>query len=327
VLDLEGEVLNLNQQAVEILELPREHVVGANFCDLLGLSRETCQVAIRQVRDGQRSSMEVRIPSVEGVRTLETHMVKIDYGGREAIQWLGHEISERVALERMREDLTHMIVHDLRNPLGSIMGSLQLIHTAFVERDETLPVTKLLRIAMRSGQKLYLLIDSLLDLGRLEAGEAELIKTSVHPGLLVQEAVDQIQPLALAKRQTIEVQVAPDLPAVSVDRDLILRVLTNLLDNAVKFTLKEGHITLSVERMRYEMLFIVSDTGIGIPPEFRQRIFDRFLRLENADGVKGTGLGLAFCKLALEAHGGRIWVESEVGEGSHFKFTLPLGAE
>jgi NtrC-family two-component system sensor histidine kinase KinB len=131
----------------------------------------------------------------------------------------------------------------------------------------------------------------------------------------------------LAKRQTIEVQVAPDLPAVSVDRDLILRVLTNLLDNAVKFTLKEGHITLSVERMRYEMLFIVSDTGIGIPPEFRQRIFDRFLRLENADGVKGTGLGLAFCKLALEAHGGRIWVESEVGEGSHFKFTLPLGAE
>jgi NtrC-family two-component system sensor histidine kinase KinB len=251
-------------------------------------------------------------------------MVKVDYGGREAIQWLGHDVTERVALERVREDLTHMIVHDLRNPLGSIMSSLQLIHTALIERDETLPTAKLLQIAMRSGQKLYLLIDSLLDLGRLEAGETELSRTFVSPDLLVREAVEQIQPLALGKKQTIEARVAPGLPEVSVDRDLILRVLTNLLDNSVKFTEKGGHITIGVERIGGEMLFAVSDTGIGVPPEFRQRAFDRFSRLENTNGVKGTGIGLAFCKLAVEAHGGRIWVESEVGKGSDFKFTLPL---
>jgi signal transduction histidine kinase len=112
---------------------------------------------------------------------------------------------------------------------------------------------------------------------------------------------------------------------VFADRDLILRVLTNLLDNAVKFTHRNGHITLSAERMEGGVLFTVADDGIGISPDHRLRIFERFARLENADGVKGTGLGLAFCKLAVEAHRGRIWVESEVDEGSQFKFTLPLG--
>ena len=254
-------------------------------------------------------------------------MAKIDYGGREAIQWLGHDISERVALEEMREDLTHMVVHDLRNPLGSIMGSLQLIHTAFIEHDQTLPITKLLSVAMRSGQKLYLLIDSLLDLGRLESGDTELSKAPVDVDGLVEEAVEQIQPFALGKNQDLSTQIAPGLFQISADRDLILRVLTNLLDNAVKFTNRKGSIVLNVEQMEGEVVFTVADTGIGIPLEYQQRIFERFTRLENGNGVKGTGLGLAFCKLAVEAHGGRIWVESEVDQGSQLKFALPMGEE
>jgi signal transduction histidine kinase len=201
---------------------------------------------------------------------------------------------------------------------------LQLIHTAFVEQDNTLPITKLLRIAMRSGQKLYLLIDSLLDLGRLEAGETELNKTFVRPETLSREAIEQIQPLALGRKQNLEMRVAPDLPRLPADRNLILRVLTNLLDNAVKFTPTKGHITLGVERTGEEVLFTVSDTGPGVPAELGQRIFNRFVRLENAENIKGTGLGLAFCKLAVEAHGGRIWVESKMGHGSSFRFTLPL---
>jgi signal transduction histidine kinase len=228
-------------------------------------------------------------------------------------------------LEQMREDLTHMVVHDLRNPLGSIMGSLQLIQTALVERDETLPVSKLLQIAMRSGQKLYLLIDSLLDLGRLETSDTEINRAFVDIDSVVQEAVDQIAPFALAKRQSVSAEVAPDVPKVMADRDLLLRILMNLLDNAIKFTRKEGSISLEVKPSGNEVAFTVSDTGIGIPPEYRHRIFDRFLRLENDEGVKGTGLGLAFCKLAVEAHGGRIWVESEQGQGSQFKFVLPVG--
>jgi NtrC-family two-component system sensor histidine kinase KinB len=325
VLDLDGKISDINRRAVELFDRPRDQLIGMALSDMLGIPDEACQEAIQQAREGCLPVSEVELQFGEDVHTLETHMVKIDYGGREAIQWLGHDVSERVALEQVRADLTHMIVHDLRNPLGSIMGSLQLIHTAFVEHDETLPITKLLSVAMHSGQKLYLLIDSLLDLGRLEAGETELSKTSVDVAMLIQEAVEQIHPFALSRRQKLSAQIAPEVHEVFADRDLILRVLTNLLDNAVKFTHRNGLIALSAERIENEVLFTVADNGIGISPECRQRVFERFTRLENTDGVKGTGLGLAFCKLAVEAHGGRIWVESEVDKGSQFKFTLPLG--
>jgi NtrC-family two-component system sensor histidine kinase KinB len=329
VLDLEGRILDLNQRVVEMLGRPREQLINTDFCDALGVSHETCQTAVQRVREGQRLGQEMSVSSGAETRILETHMAKIDYGGRGAIQWVGHDVSERVALERLREDLTHMIIHDLRNPLGSIMSSLRLIHTAFVERDKTLPVMKLLGIALRSGQKLYRLIDSLLDLGRLESGETELNKSPVAPEAMVQEAMEQVQPLVLNRKQTMAAQIAFDLPKVMADGDLVLRVLTNLLDNAVKFTPLGEHITLSVRQVGQEILFAVSDTGPGIPPESRQRVFDRFARLENAGGsseARGTGLGLAFCKLAVEAHGGRIWVESKMGRGATFCFTLPLEA-
>lgn len=325
VLDPQGKILDINRQAVEMFGRAREETLGAALSDLLEISPGECQACIAQTLEDRHSTLGVKFSTPTGVRTLESHLVRIEYGDREAIQWIGHDITEQVELEQMREDLTHMVVHDLRNPLGSIMGSLQLIQTALVERDETLPVSKLLQIAMRSGQKLYLLIDSLLDLGRLETSDTEINRAFVDIDSVVQEAVDQIAPFALAKRQSVSAEVAPNVPKVMADRDLLLRVLMNLLDNAIKFTRKEGSITLEVKPSRDEVAFTVSDTGIGIPPEYQHRIFDRFLRLENDEGVKGTGLGLAFCKLAVEAHGGRIWVESEQGQGSQFKFVLPVG--
>ena len=326
VLDLDGRILDLNQRVIEMLQRPRAELVGVNFCKAIGMAGNACRTAVQRAREGQRLSLEMQVPSGDEPRILQTHMVEVDYGEREVIQWVGHDISERAALERVREDLTHAIVHDLRNPLGSIMSSLQLIHTAYVEQDLTVPVMKLVHIAMRSGQKMYRLINSLLDLGRLEAGETELKKTSVSPESLVQEAVDQIQPLALNRAQVLEARISPALPTVLADGELIVRVLTNLLDNAVKFTPKGGHITLSVDETAEGIQFAVSDTGRGIPSDSRQRVFDRFARLEDAKGFKGSGLGLSFCKVAVEAHGGRIWVESEPGHGATFFFTLPLEA-
>lgn len=327
VLDLDGKILDLNRQVIEMLGRPREELIEADFCNALGIDRQIGRRAIQQAQEGQRPSLEMQIPSGEEVHILETHIAKIDYGEREAIQWIGHDVSERVTLERMREDLTHMIVHDLRNPLGSIMSSLQLIYAAFVEQDDTVPVTKLVRIAMRSGHKLYRLIDSLLDLGRLEAGETELKKTSLSAESLVQEAIEQVQPLALNRAQTLTTQISSGLPKVLADGELIVRVLTNLLDNAVKYASRGGLITLSVEKAGKDLQFSVSDTGRGIPPESCQRVFDRFARLEDSKGLTGSGLGLSFCKVAVEAHGGRIGVESELDHGSTFYFTLPLEVE
>ena len=334
VMDVEGRILNLNQRVVELLNCPREQLYGADFCDVVGMGPEECRTVIQQIREGQlfrvemNFSMQTTSDSVENeLRTLETTMSRVEYDGREAIQWMGHDISEQVALERMRENLTYMIVHDLRNPLGNMMSSMQMIHDAFTERDQTVPLLQLMGIAMRSGNKLHRLIDSLLDLGRMESGEAELHKTLTSPKELIQEAVEQVQPLVLSRGQTLTTQIATDLPNVLADGGLILRVLTNLMDNAIKFTSYDGRISIGAEHNAVQVQFSVTDTGLGIPIESRLRIFDCFARLKGAEGVKGTGIGLAFCKLAVEAHAGRIWVESKEGHGATFYFTLPLEAQ
>ena len=342
VLDLEGRILNLNRRATQILNRPREELIGNDLCIVMGLDLEIGQQIIEQAQPGCRFRAELHWtpPGEVEPHTVEMYATRINYGGREAIQWVGHDITERIALEQMREDLTHMIIHDLRNPLGSITSSLQLIRTALIEKDETLPLPKLVDIAIRSGQKLYRLIDSLLDVGRLETGETELSRRPIDPARLVREAIEQIQPMVISHGQHLTVNMPSDLPPVVADEDMILRVLVNLLDNAIKFNTSGGEVTLEVslresgrpvegeDRSRQaptaELLFSMSDTGPGIPPEFRQRVFERFARLETTAGVKGSGLGLTFCKLAVEAHKGRIWVESEEGKGSTFYFTLPL---
>ena len=328
VLSMDGNVLDLNQCAVDTFAHTRSEMVGTEAHRWLGISSAGFEVSLQRLQAGESISLEIRIPSdAEESSVFETQMAKIDYGGREAIQWIGHDVSERVALAQMREDLTHMIIHDLRNPLGSIMSSLQLIRTAIAEEDETLPVMQLLGISIRSARKLHRLIDSLLDLARLETRETELNTTLVNPASLAHEAVEEVQSMAANKELLLEVYVSSGLPKVAIDRDLILRVLVNLLDNALKFTPRGGRVALNVEQAREGMLFSVLDTGPGVAEEHRQRIFERFMRLSNAVGVKGTGLGLTFCKLAVEAHGGSIWVESEVGKGSSFVFSLPLGRD
>ena len=236
------------------------------------------------------------------------------------------DITERVVATQMRDDLTDMMVHDLRNPLSNIASSLGLMRDAIVGGDETLPMPQLLAVATRGCEQLFRLVDSVLDLRHLEAAEVELTKAPVNPRELVEEMAEQMQPSALSRKQSLEVQVAPGVPDVPADRGLIFRVLNNLLDNAIKFTPTEGHIELRIEQAGDSVLFAVSDDGPGIPPEQRDHIFDRFLRLETAADSKGSGLGLAFCKLAVAAHGGRIWVESRPGQGATFCFTLPVKA-
>jgi PAS domain S-box-containing protein len=324
VLDLDGRVINLNTQASQLFQCPHSQLIGTDFWTLAGIPRSVAADVIQALDENSYYGMESEYISAGQSRTLEAHFSKVSYGTHDAIQWVGHDISERLALERMREDMTNMIVHDLRNPLGSIISSLQLIRTAIVEHDTTLPIPHLLSIGLLSGHKMHRLIDSLLDAGRLTAGETELKKTWASPAALITEAVDQMQALVLNKRQELSVQDMTNLPDLYVEYDMIVRVLTNLLDNAIKFTPKAGHISVCAEQRHDVIQFTISDTGPGVPPADRIRIFERFARLDNATRTKGSGLGLAFCKLAVEAHEGRIWVESEPEGGSNFHFTLPV---
>ena len=179
-----------------------------------------------------------------------------------------------------------------------------------------------LTAAEQSCRKLLDLVNSLLDISKMEAGRMELVRKPTDLAKLVANTFDQLAPLAKDRNIALTSHIESDCQ-VLVDEEKIGRVLTNLVDNALKFTPPDGQVTVLVEPMPGEAGFIrcgVQDTGPGIPPEYLERIFDRFVQGPSGGGTRrGTGLGLTFCKLIVEAHGGRIWVESEEGRrAAHF---------
>lgn len=320
----EGQITEVNQTFLRTMGYPVEDVIGRFFSDFTSQPEQVTHW-LQQIAQGEeRITGNLKVLSNQGTPVpFEVRATCIQIGKVPFVQWILNDLSERIRLEQVREDLTHMIIHDLRNPLSSIMSSLDLIQAVFRDPSLNLPVDQLFDIARRSGERLFTLIDSILDLARLEAGKTELRREVISVDTLVRETVEQVRPLAIGREIALEIQISPSVSPVLGDRELLQRVLLNLLDNALKYTPPQGKITVSVDMFSPEtVLFAVSDTGPGIPAEHQARIFDRFARVPG-QRKGGTGIGLAFCKLAVEAHGGKIWVESTPGEGTTFWFTLP----
>jgi two-component system clock-associated histidine kinase SasA len=171
------------------------------------------------------------------------------------------------------------------------------------------------------------MIKSLLDVERLETNERILKREALDVTTMLHEAVDLVRALAQDAEQNILVNVSSDLPQVEVDRDMILRVITNLLENAIKHTPEGGRVVVGARLRQEDLVIIVADSGPGIPAAMQRTIFDKYVRLKRDLGRDGYGLGLAFCRLAVDAHGGDIWVESAPEGGSVFAFTIPLVEE
>jgi two-component system, NtrC family, sensor histidine kinase KinB len=185
----------------------------------------------------------------------------------------------------------------------------------------------ILSIASNSTARIQRLVDSLLDLNRLEAGQPVVDQKVVNPLFLVQQAVKDVSPSSEGRRQNVVSKLADRLPLLWVDAGMVHRVLVNLLENAIKFTPTEGNIEVGAKKDGEWLQFWVCDNGPGIPPADRERIFDKFTRLRGKNTPGGLGVGLAFCRLAVQGHGGRIWVESQDGQGTAFHFTLPLATQ
>lgn len=222
-----------------------------------------------------------------------------------------------------------MIVHDLRSPLTAIISSLTLLDDLLSEESldrETLQ--EVVSIASVSSESMLRLVESLLDIARLEQNRVALDLSVCRLRDVVDGAYTLVLSLALEAAITIETNVPDDLPPVSIDITQIQRVLVNLLDNALRHTPYGGKVAVEVERMPADntLCVTVADSGPGIPPEGRAVVFEKFSQLDQTvlRGHKGSGLGLTFCKLVVEAHGGQIWVEDAPLGGAAFRFTLPL---
>jgi signal transduction histidine kinase len=228
-------------------------------------------------------------------------------------------------LEKQRNDLTHMIVHDLRTPLTSVLtGMCTLDVLGDLNEDQR----EVMGIAVEGAQTLLGMIDDLLDVDKMESGSVQLDYAALSSADLVASAVSQINTLVKSNRLTLIQEIAPDLPPLLGDEDKLRRTLVNLLGNAIKFTPSGGTITVaaSLSEDQQSVSFWVKDTGEGMPSDAFVRIFEKFGQVSSREGGRtmSTGLGLAFCKLAIEAHGGRIKVDSAPGQGSTFSFTIPI---
>ena len=251
-------------------------------------------------------------------------------------------------LEEMRDSLNAMLVHDLRTPLTTMLVPLEMLNNEDLgELEET--QKEIVGMSLVSSRRLLGLVNELLDVSKMEAGEMKVRHESLNPKVVIDDSVKNIALAEYDGAAHIEQDVAAALPLLQADQELLTRVLINLLGNAVKFTPRGGTITLGArecqpldvmpERVKVQiskkqretlrapaLMFSVKDTGEGIPAADLDRIFDKFGQVESRkEGRKmSSGLGLTFCKLAVEAHGGAIWVESEPNQGSTFSFTIPL---
>jgi two-component system phosphate regulon sensor histidine kinase PhoR len=246
-----------------------------------------------------------------------------DFAARGAVIVL-HDITELRRLERVRRDFVANVSHEFKTPLTAIQGFAETLLGGALEDQRN--NRKFVEIIRDQSLRLARLTDDLLKLARIEAGKLELESRVVAAGALIQSCVEAARMEAQRKNLAVTVETPPDIPPLDGDQDGLREVLQNLLDNAVHYTPPGGRITVRAERQENLAVLSVEDTGIGIPQAEHERIFERFYRVDAARSREagGTGLGLSIARHIVEAYGGRIWVESEVGAGSAFRFTVPL---
>jgi signal transduction histidine kinase len=231
------------------------------------------------------------------------------------------DISYLKQLDSMKSDFVATITHDLRSPLTVIHGALRLLPQLGELNDEQ---SEFAERAMRSAEHMDSLISSLLDIGRIEAG-LEMEREPVELRDVVEQVVANLQEEVANKRQIVGLELQDNLSTVKGNPTRLVQVITNLVDNAIRYTPEGGKIRVRASQDGDQIILSVSDTGVGIPTKAKDHIFEKFYRVEGPQTreLEGAGLGLAAVKSIVESHGGRVWVQSKEGQGSTFYFTLP----
>jgi len=311
-----------NQGFAEILGLDVPPRSGSALVEVV---RQTELIeAVRQVLAG-----EPRVEAEIVTGTLRQHFFAATVAAVRASDTSGavvvlHDITELRKLERVRRDFVANVSHEFKTPLTAIQGFAETLLGGAI--DDPQNRERFLGIILEHSRRLARLTDDLLKLSKMDADRLDVEIRRVGVSELVQSCLETAQHRAAEKDIDISVQLRDDLPDIAGDRRRLAEVLQNLLDNAIQYTLASGRIVVTAERRDADVIFTVSDTGIGIPKVDQSRIFERFYRVDAARSREagGTGLGLAIAKHLVEVHGGRIWVDSEVGQGSQFHFSVPV---
>jgi len=223
-----------------------------------------------------------------------------------------------------REDFMAMVSHDLRSLLGGIAMNAELLKG--VQKSDQQPFVKVTQCAeriQRFSARMTRLVADLMDVASIEAGKLSLLRSRYNARLLLRDSQDAFEPVVAAHGIQLTCTSEQDPGIVELDHERILQVLTNLVGNSLKFTPRDGHITIEVVRQEDAMRFSVADTGSGIPTELLEKVFDRYFQTQDGDR-RGLGLGLFISRSIIEAHGGKIWATSTPGKGTTVFFTVPL---
>ena len=345
LVDGEGYLLQINPAAERFVGRDMRPFIGQHFIRVLRtlerqgwqasdyFSWEELRAMLLDLRENPyrltRRELKVRLGNQDCYFEEESAPVLAEDGEPIGRLFVWHDVTETRALEDARAELIHTIVHDLRSPLTAIKGGLNVLHELGQDPSETALAQEILQVVENSTDGLLALVESLLDVARLETGQMPLEFTAAPLAVPLDEAVRLMGVLAQEADVALQAQVPEALPLLHIDIDKVRRVFINLLDNALRFTPSGGRVVVQAapEPGGRHVRVTVTDSGPGIPPDARARIFERFatgLTGLPQRGRKGLGLGLTFCRLAVEAHGGRIWVEDAPGGGAAFIFTLPV---
>jgi two-component system, sensor histidine kinase and response regulator len=312
---------------VELLQMIRQQSPRVQVILMTG--QPTVETAAATVRAGAfdyltkpiiKEDILRRVGNAAKLKTTEDERARLVEADRRQKAELEENYNRLRQLESMRDSLVHMIIHDLRSPLAGMLGYLDVFKTKTTSKLSA-SEGNILNVIQQNADKMMMLVLAALDVNRLESGQMPLNRQAYDLTSLAKTIMESLGSLARQKHINLE---APSEPVmVKADKDVVERIITNLLANALKFTPEFGDVHIIVSLEGPSARLTVKDTGPGIPAEYHTKIFEKFGAIDKGAHGYSTGLGLAFCKLAVEAHDGQIGVQSEVDKGSAFWFTLP----
>ncbi len=328
---VEGVLLLDGEERVRLVNQALEHLFGLTG-DLRGRTlmealrlHELLELVSRVRAVGQVLGFELELPGLDSRRLQVNATALLDRGGKQrGMILVFHDLTRLKQLENTRQEFVANVSHELRTPLSMIKGYVEtLINGA---KDDPNVATRFLQTIEKHADRLTYLIEDLLTISRLESGQVVMNLQKVELRSVAGDVINDLQSRARNKQVVLENQIADEI-AVRADADRIQQVLFNLVDNAIKYGRLEGQVWLNARFAGEQFVEVsVRDNGPGIPPDSLDRVFERFYRVDKARSREqgGTGLGLSIVKHIIQSHGGEVWVESQVGQGTTFFFTLPL---